>query len=460
MTDDELKNLTLTQAAQLIRRKKISPVELTEAVLGRMDRLNERMRAFITITADSAMDAARAAERRIKAGRDLGPLHGVPMSVKDLYDTRGIRTTAGSQVFAERVPTEDAAAVRKLKLAGAVLIGKTNMHEFAFGVTTVNPHYGAARNPWDLNRVSGGSSGGSASAVALSMGFGSLGSDTGGSIRIPAALCGIVGLKPTYGMVSLEGVLPLSASLDHAGPMAQTVEDAALLLGVIARGKVPNYTKALTGKIKGIKVGVPGSYFFDRVSPEVESAVRAGLKRLEKLGVRLVEVDMPTARLQGQIFRDIVASEAYFWHERYLKTQGENYGADVRERLEFGSRVLYVDYARAQRARGVIKMECDAIFDAVDVMITPTVPIAAPGIGESTAQWGEVTEQLGSTLTRFTRPFNLAGLPAISIPCGFTAGGLPIGMQIAGRAMGESTVLRVAHAYEQSMPWFKRRPII
>lgn len=460
MTDAELKVLTLAQAAQLIRRKKLSPVELTHAVLERVDRLNDQMRAFITVTADSALDAARAAERRIKAGRSLGPLHGVPISVKDLYDTRGIRTTAGSKVFAERVPTEDAAVVKKLKQAGAVLIGKTNMHEFAFGVTTVNPHYGAALNPWDLNRVSGGSSGGSASAVALSLGFGSLGSDTGGSIRIPASLCGIVGLKPTYGMVSLDGVLPLSASLDHAGPMAQTVEDTALLLGVIAGGKVPNYTKALTGKIKGIKAGIPRTYFFDRIAPEVESAVRSALKRLEKLGVRLVEVDMPTARAQGEIFRDIVASEAYFWHERYLKTQGDNYGADVRERLEFGSRVLYVDYARAQRARGVIKMECDAIFDSVDVMITPTVPIAAPGIGESTVKWGKVTEALGSTLTRFTRPFNLAGLPAISIPCGFTAGGLPIGMQIAGRALDESTVLRVAYAYEQAMPWFKWRPNI
>jgi aspartyl-tRNA(Asn)/glutamyl-tRNA(Gln) amidotransferase subunit A len=468
MTDTELKQLTLAQAALLIRRKKISPVELTEAVLDRIDRINDRMRAFITVTGDLAMKSARTAERQLKNARNLGPLHGVPISLKDLYDTKGIRTTAGSKVFADRIPTQDATVVKKLRNAGAVLVGKTNLHEFAFGVTTANPHYGVARNPFDPDRISGGSSGGSASAVALSLGFGSLGSDTGGSIRIPASMCGIAGLKPTYGLASLHGVIPLSWSLDHAGPMAQTVEDVALLLGVIAgydrqdprsrRSNLRNCARALTGKIKRIRVGVPRSYFFDRVAPEVESAVRSGLKILEKLGARLVEVDLPSAPTQGEIFRNVVSAEACAYHEEYLRTRGDQYGADVRERLEFGRHVLFVDYARAQRARNLIKSECAAIFDVADVMITPTVPIAATPIGETTAQWGEETEALGSTLTRFTRPFNLAGLPAMSIPCGFTAGGLPIGMQIAGRAFDELTVLRVAHAYERATHWSRRRP--
>jgi aspartyl-tRNA(Asn)/glutamyl-tRNA(Gln) amidotransferase subunit A len=330
------------------------------------------------------------------------------------------------------------------------------MHEFAFGVTTTNPHYGAARNPWDADRIAGGSSGGSASAVAMSLGFGSVGSDTGGSIRIPASTCGIVGFKPTQGLISLTGAVPLSTSLDHAGPMARTVEDTALLLSVLAGIAIPKFT----GNLKRIRVGIPRAYFFEKVAPDVDAAVQSGLTQLERLGARLVEVDMPSAPKQGQIFRDIVSAEAFAFHEEYLKTQPQDYGADVRERLEYGGRVLFVDYARAQRERDVIRKECDAIFSAVDVMITPTVPITAPAIGETTAQWGSESEALGSTLTRFTRPFNLAGLPALSIPCGFSAAGLPIGLQIAGRPFDESTVLRVAHAYEQATSWHERRPNI
>jgi aspartyl-tRNA(Asn)/glutamyl-tRNA(Gln) amidotransferase subunit A len=453
MTDSELKTLTLSQAARLIRRKKISPVELTRAVLERIDRVNDRMRVFITIAPDSAMQAAKAAERGLKTKHKPSPVYGVPVSVKDLFDVKGIATTAGSRVFAGRFPAEDSTVVKKLKRAGTVLIGKTNMHEFAFGVTTTNPHYGAARNPWDDDRIAGGSSGGSASAVAMSLGFGSVGSDTGGSIRIPASICGIVGFKPTRGLISLSGAVPLSASLDHAGPMARTVEDTALLLGVIAGIATPKFT----GNLKRIRVGVPRAHFFEKVAPEVDAAVRAGLRQLEDLGARLVEVDMPTAPKQGQIFRDIVSAEAFAFHEEYLKTQSEYYGPDVRERLEYGSRVLFADYARAQRERDVIKRECDAIFAAVDVMVTPTVPITAPVIGETNVQWGPESEALGSTLTRLTRPFNLAGLPALSIPCGFSAG-LPIGLQIAGRAFDESTVLRVAHSYEQATSWHERLP--
>lgn len=467
MTDAELKKLTLASAARLISKKEISPVELTQAVVDRIGRLNNKMRPFITVTADQALQKAKAAVREIAGGR-RPPLQGIPISLKDLYDTKGIRTTGGSKVFADRVPNEDATVVKRLNEAGAVLVGKANMHEFAFGVTTINPHYGTARNPWDPDRISGGSSGGSASGIALSLGFGTLGSDTGGSIRIPASVCGIAGLKPTYGRCSLHGVLPLSWSLDHPGPMAQTVEDVAILLGVIAgydpqdpycrKVAVPRYTDALTGNIKGIRVGVPKSYFFEHVAPEVENAVRSAMKNLEKLGARLVEVDMPTAGLQRAIWTHIASPEAYAYHEPYIDKQGDMYGADVRGRIEAGRLLLSIDYVRAQRARSIMKDECKAVFNTADVIVTPTLPIPPPRIDRLLQPWGSEPETAQASLTRFTRPFNLVGLPTISIPCGFTPENLPIGLQIAGKAFDESTVLRVAHAYEQDAKWFQRRP--
>ena len=466
MTDDELKKLTLTSAERLIRRKEISPVELTQAVLDRIGRLNDRMRVFITVTADHALERAKAAERGTGGRRP--PLQGVPISLKDLFDTKGIRTTAGAKVFENRVPTEDATVVRKLNEAGAVLVGKTNLHEFAFGVTTINPHFGTARNPWDPERISGGSSGGSASAIALSLGFGTLGSDTGGSIRIPASVCGIVGLKPTYGRASLYGVVPLSWSLDHPGPLAKTVEDAAVLMGIIAghdardpysrRIAVPRYTEALTGNIKGLRVGIPKSYFYERISPEVDTAVRAALKNLERLGARMVDVDLPSAPLQRAIFTHIASPEAYSYHEKYLETQGQLYGADVRGRIEAGRLLLSTDYVRAQRARSVMKDECKAIFRVADVIVTPTLPIPPPRIDRLQQPWSDGPETAVASLTRFTRPFNIVGLPTVSLPCGFTNDGLPLGMQITGKAFDEATVLRVAHAYEQDAKWFQRRP--
>lgn len=467
MTDAELKKLTLASAARLVAKKEISPVELTQAVLDRIGRLNEKMRTFITVTGDKALERAKAAEREIAGGR-RPPLQGVPISLKDLYDTKGIKTTAGSKIFEARVPNEDASVVKKLNDAGVVLVGKANMHEFAFGVTTMNPHYGTARNAWNPECISGGSSGGSASAIALSLGFGSLGSDTGGSIRIPASVCGIAGLKPTYGRSSLRGVVPLSWSLDHPGPMAQTVEDVALLLGVIAghdpqdpysrKMPVPRYTEALTGNIKGVRVGIPRTYFFDHVAPEVDSAVRVALKTLERLGARMVEVDMPTAALQRAIWTHIASPEAYAFHEHYLEKQGDLYGSDVRGRIESGRLLLSVDYVRAQRARSIMKDECKAAFKSADVIVTPTLPIPPPRIDRLLQPWGSEPETAQASLTRFTRPFNLTGVPTISIPCGFTAENLPIGIQIAGKAFDESMVLRVAHAYEQDAKWFERRP--
>ncbi|PYS50659.1 MAG: Asp-tRNA(Asn)/Glu-tRNA(Gln) amidotransferase subunit GatA [Acidobacteria bacterium] len=451
MKEAELKQLTLSNAASLLRSKEISPVELVQATLERIEGLNERVRAFITITAAQALERAKVAEREIVGGH-IPPLQGIPLSVKDLFDTNGIKTTAGSKVFANRVPHEDAVVVRKLYEAGAVIVGKTNMHEFAFGTTTVNPHYGTALNPWKPEHISGGSSGGSASSLAMSMGLGSIGSDTGGSIRIPASMCGIVGLKPTYGRVSLQGTIPLSWTFDHAGPMARTVEDVAMLLKAVSDY---DCLKDLTGEIKDISVGVPLTYFYERFDPEVEKALRTSLKALEKLGAQLIEVDLPSAPEQRRIFDHIVGPEAYVYHEPFLKERGDLYGVDVKNRIEPGATMHSTDYVRALRSQLVMKQECDEIFETAVVVVTPTLPIPAPRIDALHKPWGADSETAIASLTRFTRPFNIVGLPTISIPCGFTADGLPIGMQITGRAFDEATVLRVAHAYEQDAKWFQ-----
>jgi aspartyl-tRNA(Asn)/glutamyl-tRNA(Gln) amidotransferase subunit A len=467
MTEADLQQLTLARAATMIARRELSPVELTQAIVARIERLNPEMRAFITVEGDRALAAAQAAEAEIAHGHTR-PLQGIPVSVKDLYDTDGIKTTAGSRMLADRVPTQDATAVRKLREGGAVTVGKTNLHEFAFGLTTVNPHYGTAKNPWNKDCTTGGSSGGSAAAVALGLGMGSLGTDTGGSIRIPAALCGIVGLKPTYGRVSLHGVIPLSWSMDHAGPMARTVEDVAILLEAIAgydpkdpatqHVPVPRYTDALTGEIKGLRIGIPETYFYERLAPEVDSAVRMALKSIEKAGARIVPANLPHITVHRGVWLNIASPEAYSYHENHLKSRADQYGRDVRGRLEAGRTLLAVDYVRAQRARSMMKEECKKIFDSVDAVITPAVPIAAPCIEDLHQPSGLATETNATSLARYTRFFNVIGLPAISIPCGFTSGGMPIGMQIAGKAFDECTLLRVAHAYEQDAGWFKRRP--
>jgi aspartyl-tRNA(Asn)/glutamyl-tRNA(Gln) amidotransferase subunit A len=468
MTDAELKNLTLTSTARLIREKEISPVEVTKAILDRVNRLNDEMRVYITVTADHALERARAAEKQLASGRNHPPLLGVPISLKDLFDTKGIPTTAGTLVLADRIPQEDATTVKRLAASGSVLIGKTNLHEFAFGVTTINPHYGIARNPWDTARICGGSSGGSASSVALSLAFGSLGTDTGGSIRIPASICGIVGLKPTAGLVSLHGVLPLSWSFDHAGPMTRTVEDAALMLELIAgydpldarsaNASVPRYTEALIGTLKGIRIGVPRTYFFERIDPEVKSSVEMALRAMEKMGAQLVEVDIPSAPRQWEIFMKITTPEAYAYHEQYLTTQRAKYGVEVRDRIESGRDQPAVDYVRAQWARVTMKEECRNALSMVDVIVTPTIPVTAPRIDEKTAIWPDGEEPMYTAMTRLTRPFNITGLPSISVPCGFSMKRLPIGMAITGKAFDEATVLRVAHAYEKETTWAAARP--
>ncbi len=468
MSQIDLKSLTLASAARLVRSKQLSPVELTRAVLERIQSLNEPMAIFITVTADHAIARAEQAEAAVARGDELGPLHGVPISLKDLFDTKGILTTAGSRVFEDRIPEEDATVTARLMAAGAVLVGKTNMHEFAFGPTSINPHYGPVRNPWDDEHVSGGSSGGSATSVALSVALGSLGSDTGGSVRIPAALCGTVGLKPTYGRVSIAGAVPLSWSLDHVGPLTRTVEDAAIMMEVIAghdprdnysrQVPTPRYSEELQGGIRGLRLGVPRETFYARLEPEVDQAIQTALRQLERMGAEFVEIDVPKAHLQRAIFANIASPEAFSCHEKHLASSPELYGPDTRARIEAGRLMLSTDFVRAQRARSILKVELAAVLEAVDLMVTPTVPVSAPRIDQTAIEWDDGTESIVGALTRNTRLFNITGLPAITVPCGFTSRHLPVGLQIIGRAFDEASVFRAAYAYEQDAGWWERRP--
>lgn len=461
MTPDPA-HLTIGQAADLLRRRDVSPVELTEACLERIGRLDARLNAFITVTAEAALAAARAAEREIARGDYRGPLHGVPLALKDLFDVAGVRTTAASKILAGNVPGEDSAAAARLKDAGAILLGKLNMHEFAFGATGVNPHYGPCRNPWDTGRITGGSSSGSGAAVAAGECLASLGTDTGGSIRIPASLCGVVGLKPTFGRVSRRGIIPLSWSLDHVGPLTRTAEDAAIVLQAIAghdpgdpssaTDPVPDYTSALRDGASGIRIGIPRKFFFENLDTEIEAAVRKAISVLQSAGATAEELDLPHVEEIPAAVAAIMLPEALAYHHRWMEERPEDYGDDVRHRLELASRYSAVTYVQAQRLRETAREEWRrGVFNQVDIIATPTTAIPAPPIEDGGLQ-------TTLNLIRLTNPFNFLGLPAVSVPCGFTASGLPIGLQLAGRWWDEATVLRAAHAYQQVTEWAQRRP--
>lgn len=458
MSDPKLPFGTIAGLAARIRKKEISPVEVTEAVLDRIAAADGRVKAFVTVTRDEARNAAKAAEHAILSGNYLGPLHGIPIGVKDLFYTRGVRTAAGSKILANFVPDYDAAVVERLKRAGAVIVGKTNTHEFAYNVFTP-----PTRNPWDLDRIPGGSSGGSGAAVAASLCVAATGTDTGGSIRIPAALCGVVGIKPTYGRVSKHGVIPLSWTCDHAGPLAKSVEDAALMLGAMAGYDpqdpstadvpVPTYVRALTGDIKGLKVGLPREYFFDGIDTEVEDAVKKAIKVLEGLGASVEEISLPQIKHIAAVHVAIVLTEAATYHERWLRTRADDYAPDVRFGLEWGKLFMGMDYVQAQRVRELIRQDFAKALRRVDLIAAPTVPAAAPKVGETSVKIRDRSEGILSAMIRLNRPSNHTGLPAISVPCGFTANGLPVGLQLIGRAFDEATVLRAAHAYEVNTPW-------
>jgi aspartyl-tRNA(Asn)/glutamyl-tRNA(Gln) amidotransferase subunit A len=451
--------MTLAEAAGRIREGSLSSTDLTRAVLDRALALNDATHAFITITGERALDQAASRDEALRNDAKVGPLHGVPIAVKDLIDVRGVRTTAGSPMFGEGVPDRNAIVVDRLEGAGAVIVGKTNLHEFAFGVTNVNPHFGAARNPWDRERMSGGSSGGSAVAVALSMSIAAIGTDTGGSIRIPAALSGIVGLKPTYGRVPLAGVVPLAHGLDHVGPMTRTVEDAAIVLGVIAgeaetasHESSDGFLAGIGEGVGGLRLGVPRTAYFQRLETGVGDAVQAALGALKALGAELVDTDLPDTSTHEDIFRFIATSEAYRFHRTRLESEAERIGEDVRRRLMAGKDMLAVDIIDAERQRAELRDQVNAVFDDVDVLVFPTLPITAPLVGQDAIDWSGGSEAVLGALTRNTRLANLTGLPAISVPCGFSSG-LPVGLQVVGPANRESRVIRVAAAYERLSGW-------
>jgi aspartyl-tRNA(Asn)/glutamyl-tRNA(Gln) amidotransferase subunit A len=438
---------SMAEAGEQLAAGRLSPVELTEAYLAAIDERDGDVHAYLTVAADRARDDAARAERELRAGERRGPLHGVPVALKDLIETAGVRTTAGSRILADNVPERDAVVARRLREAGTVLLGKTSTHEYAYGGTTNNPHYGPTRNPWDRDRIPGGSSGGSAAAVVSGTAPGAVGTDTCGSVRIPSALCGCVGLKPTRGVTSLDGVLPLAPSLDHVGPITRTVHDAALLLDAMTGGASAAALSAVgTGDLRGTTVGVPTAYFFDLVDPGVHAAVRAAIDRLADAGATVREVDTGDLRpLVHAIFLRVRA-EAQEVHRATFPSRSADYGADLAENL--GRAPVTPDELGA--AERVIRSGVAALaaaLDEVDVLATPTTPATAPLIGAERVLVAGEDLHIEEMLTGFTSVFNAAGLPALSVPCG-SADGLPVGLQLAGRSGADGTVLRVGAAHE------------
>lgn len=458
---DTIHALTLFSALELLRGKKISSQELAEACYRQIERLNQKLNAFITVI---DMQDALNAQLPVGNGSSSNALRGIPLAVKDLFDTAGIRTTAGSKFFAENIPPEDAFVVEKLKQAGGLILGKTNTHEIALGVTGNNPHYGTARNPWDMTRIPGGSSSGSAIAVATGMALGALGTDTGGSIRIPASLCGIVGFKPTFGRVSVRGVFPLSWNLDHVGPLTKCVKDAAVILQVISlydpmdpssiKMLAGDYLSHLLDDVTGRKIALGLGDYMESADPEVLSAVRESVPVFESVGCKVQEVNMDWLREAALANKTMIQSDGAAVHRDRLREHPEMFGEDIRRRLEDGANTTSTEYILARRTQTEIRKRFEQFFESYDFLITPTTPIPAP-----TIEGHDAVEQAGR-LTRFTAPFNLAGLPALSLPCGFTKEGLPIGLQIISRAWADAKVLNAGYAFEQATEWHNRVPSV
>jgi len=483
---DDLHELSLREAAKRVRQRAVSAADVTRAALARIADVDSGVGAFLTLNEVEAIAAAEAIDRRIAAGQDPGPLAGIPIAVKDNICTAGLRTTAGSRILERFVPAFDATVTARLRAAGAVVVGKANCDEFGMGSSTENSALGTTRNPWDSARVPGGSSGGSAVAVAAREAYGALGTDTGGSVRLPSAFCGVVGLKPTYGRVSRYGVIAYASSLDQVGPLARDVADVAVLLEAIAGHDpadstasprpVPSYLAALDGKVKGLRLGLPREYFVEGMQPEVESAVRAAVDHLASLGAIIEPVSLPHTEYAIATYYLIATAEASsnlarydgvryglrearpVLGEMYEATRARGFGAEVKRRIMLGTYALsagYYDayYLKAQQVRTLIRMDFQKVFDTCDALVTPVSPTTAFRLGEKTAD--PVTMYLSDI---FTISVNLAGLPALALPCGADKAGLPVGLQVIGRPFDEEAVLRVGHAYEQSTEWHRRRP--
>ncbi len=480
---DSITHLSITEARVLVQSGQVSPLELTQACLARISRLNPQIHAFLEVAEEQALQTAQEATEEVAHHTATGLLHGIPLALKDLFDVRGMHTTAGSEFLKENrlappgmdvsrgVSSRDAAVTEKLRREGAILLGKLNMHEWALGVTTINPFFGACVNPWSfedpqsLPRISGGSSGGSTAALAAGLCYGSIGSDTGGSIRIPASLCGVVGMKPTYGRVSMRGVIPLSWSLDHVGPMARTVQDVSLLLRCIAgydemdpaSGDYP--AEGLEELAEGSKpsmpwkIGVPSSLIFHDLEEEVEQAFRKATATLEEMGCRLLETELGDVEDASKASIKILLAEAAAFHRERLRAEPQRFGPDVLERLRQGLEISGIDYALARRKQAEWKRKIELLFDTIDLLVLPATPIVAPTISEC-----DGLALASGALTRFMRLFNLTGAPALVLPCGFTTNKLPIGMQIVGPSWQEARILMLARAYESATDWHKRRP--
>jgi aspartyl-tRNA(Asn)/glutamyl-tRNA(Gln) amidotransferase subunit A len=459
----QLHLLDLSEASRAVQKKEVSPVELTQACLARIEKLNPHLNAFITVTGTEALDAARKAEAEIARGEWKGPLHGIPLAVKDLIETAGVKTTAASAVLQDNVPNADAEVIRRLKSAGAILLGKLNLHEFAYGGSGVIGHFGPARNPWNTAHITGGSSSGSAAAVAACLCYGAIGTDTAGSIRLPAACCGITGLKPTYGLVSARGVIPLSWSLDHVGPMARTAVDAALMLQVIAAydpqdigsQKFPPvyYPSAIEESIATLRIGVAHDYW-NEVDGEIKSAVDSAVTALGKITAGAQEVELST-----ETDRTLVRCEAYAYHQKYLSAKEKGYDPETVRRIGSGADVTAPQYIQAQRELLQQRRQILQMFERIDLILTPTTPMLAPTFTELQAAPDQLRNK-EMIMLRNTRPFNVYGLPSISLNCGFSKSGLPIGLQIIGAPGSEGSVLGLAHAYQKQTDWHKHKPLV
>jgi len=463
---------TIESLSQRIRAREISPVELTQDCLGGIDELNPQLNAFITVLADSAIDEAQRAEQEIFRGNYRGPLHGIPIGLKDILDTAGVRTTAASALFKDRIPTEDAEVVRRLRAAGAVILGKQNLHEFAYGGSSLISFYGEVRNPWDTTRVAGGSSGGSAASASAGMGFAAVGTDTAGSVRLPAAYCGVVGLKPTYGRVSARGVVPLSWSFDHVGPITNSVFDAALMLNVLAGFDsgdpasvdvaVADYTRGLSETLPGLRIGVPRAFFFfnshddshdENLDPEVAGAIEKAIQVFRELGAEIrdeMRIEVPTDRT-------LSSAESWAYHKPFVARSPELYQPATLARIKSGEKISAEEVLRARQELSAARQAIGKIFGDVDVLLTPTVPIPPPRIADLQKNL-ENLRPAELMMLRNTRPFNVWGIPAISVPCGFTKDGMPIGLQLSGAAWREDLVLRAAYAYERATTLHERSP--
>ncbi len=464
--ESELYYLTIKEASKLIREHRLSPVELTEAFLNRIDRLDAKLQSYITVLPENALSEAKDAESDIMNGIYKGDLHGIPIALKDLYDTRNIRTTASSRVMKDRIPSEDATTTSRLKSAGAILLGKLSMHEFALGGPDHTCGFPLARNPWNIDHGPSGSSSGSGVATAAGLCMGSLGSCTGGSIRGPASICGIVGLKPTYGRVSRYGVIPLSWTLDHCGPMTWTVEDTAIMLQAISgydpkdptssKVSVPNYSDSLTEDLKGVRIGIPKHFFFaddPRIDSETLKIVGLAIETLQDLGAIIQEITIPSLEYIGHAQRVIMLSEAFTYHKRNLSQRPNDFGEMVREWFRMGALYSASDYIQSQRLRKSLQDEFAHIFKKVDLIASPTMSQPAP-------RFDEIELMSTVKMLSFTSPYNMSGMPAISVPCGFTTSGLPVGLQLAARPFDEPTIIRASYTYQQKTRLFDKRPPI